>query len=113
MRAQEAVALGDLSVTARELTVAEVRALLLTAGSAADPLQQLVFDGFGLGDLLLMCDASAEDLEALTPSELQPLVVVCQKLNPHFFRVRAALTATARAVQREIEQMASTGTAAC
>ena len=113
MRAQEAVPLGDLSVTVIEMTVAEVRAKLLTAAATADPLQQLVFDGFGLDDLLLMCDARPDDLEALAPSELQPLVAVCQKLNPHFFRVRAALTATARAVQREIEQMASTGTAAC
>ena len=103
---------GGLVVTVRELTVAEVRALLITEEQASDPLQAMMFDGFGLGDLLLMSDASAADLEQFAPSELQPLVDACQKLNPHFFRVRAALVRVARQLVSEFEQTISTAHAA-
>lgn len=113
MRATRVVNLGDLSVEVRELTVADVRNLLLTTGQTGDPLQQLVFEDFGLGDLVVMTDTSAAALEEFTPTQLQPLIAACQELNPHFFRVRVALTATARLVQREAEQMALTALAAC
>ena len=90
MRATRQVCLqpddGDgVVVTVRELTVAEVRSALLTDEAIGDPLQSLVFDGFGLGDLLAQCDASAADLERFTPSELAPLVDACKDLNPFFF----------------------------
>ena len=102
----------EVAVVVRELTVAEVRSALLTDEAVGDPLQALVFDGFGLGDLLLMSDASAADLEQFAPSELQPLVAACQKLNPHFFRVRAALVRVARQLVSEFEQTISTAHAA-
>ena len=105
----------DISVTVKELTVGEVRNWLLDAetGVEGDPLHALVLEECSFDDLARMSDIDARALEGYTPSELAPLVAAAKELNPHFFRVRAALTATARAVQREIEQMASTGTAAC
>jgi hypothetical protein len=114
MRATTTVCIGEYGeqeITVKELTVSEVRQVLLTAPSAADPLHALVFDGFGLNDLALMCTASAEDLEALTPSELKPLVEACKDLNPHFFRTRAALAGVARMMLAEAEQIASTAPA--
>ncbi len=102
----------ELAVVVRELTVAEVRSALLTDESVGDPLQALVFDGFGLGDLLMQCDASAADLERCTPGELAPLVTACQELNPFFFRVRQAIARSAKAVQAAVEQTLLTAPAA-
>lgn len=102
----------SLAVVVRELTVAEVRNALLTDEAIGDPLQSLVFDGFGLGDLLAQCDASAADLERFTPSELAPLVDACRELNPFFFRVRAVLARSASEVLAAVEQMSLTAPAA-
>ena len=103
----------ELTVVVRELTVAEVRSALLTDEAVGDPLQSLVFDGFGIGDLLMQCDASAADLERCTPGELdRELVPACKELNPFFFRVRQAIARSATAVQAAVEQMILTGPAA-
>lgn len=114
MPATRTVELPGRLVTIRELTVAEVRAWLLEteAGAQVDPLHALAFDDFGLGDLARMCDATADDLEAFAPSDLAPLVEACRALNPHFFRVRAALTGAARVMLGEAAALTSTGTAA-
>ena len=108
MRATTTVYLGGQVITVKELTVAEVRQVLITEPPAADPLHALAFDGFGLNDLALLCTATAAELEAFTPSELKPLVDACRELNPHFFRTRAALAGVARLMMAEAEQMAST-----
>ena len=116
MRATRQVCLqpddGDgVVVTVRELTVAEVRSALLTDEAIGDPLQSLVFDGFGLGDLLAQCDASAADLERFTPSELAPLVEACKDLNPFFFFFFAGRAGSASVVLAAVEQMGLTAPA--
>lgn len=108
MPATRTITIGVLSVTVRELTVAEVRELLITAPRSADPLRALAFDDFGIDDLALLSDASAEDLELFAPSDLQPLVYACKELNPHFFRPRAALNGVARMMLAEAGQIALT-----
>lgn len=118
MRATKTVSLpreggDDLVVTVRELTIAEVRSALITDEAMGDWLQSLVFDGFGLGDLLMQCDASAADLQQFTPGELAPLVAACQDLNGFFFRVRAALVGAGQQALGAIEQMIWTDPAAC
>ena len=115
MRATRQVCLqqdDDDAVAVRELTIAEVRSALITDEAIGDWVQSLVFDGFGLGDLLAQCDASAADLERFTPSELAPLVDACKDLNPFFFRVRAVLARSASEVLAAVEQMSLTDPAA-
>lgn len=98
MRATRSVTLGDRAVTVKELTVGEVRAWVVEVetGATVDPLHALALDACSLADLARMSDIAAGELERYTPSELAPLVTACRELNPHFFRVRAALVATAR-----------------
>lgn len=108
MPATRTIQLGERAVTVRELTVADVRELLITEPRQADPLHALAFDGFGLHDIACQCDATADDLEPFAPSDLQPLVDACRELNPHFFRVRAALSGVARLMLAEAERMALT-----
>lgn len=114
MPATLGVDLSGRLVTVKELTVAEVRAWLVEteAGLHVDPLHALAFEDCGLADLVRMCDATAEELEAYAPSDLAPLVEACKGLNPHFFRVRAALSGAARVMLAEAEALTSTATAA-
>lgn len=93
MPATQTLPLGDLLVTVRELTFAEVRAWLVetSASEYRDPVQALAFVGLGLDELARMCDASADALEKFTASELAPLVETAKALNAPFFRVRSLL----------------------
>jgi len=106
--------LGERTVTVRELTVREVRDWMveLETRQEADAIGALALDECRLEDLARMSDISAADLEGYTPSEMEDLVVVCKALNPHFFKVRAALTSVARLIQKEAQALVSTAPAA-
>lgn len=110
MPATRLIELPGLSVTARELTVAEVRSWLVEseAGAPVDPLRAMVFDDCSLDDLARMSDAAATSLEGFTNSELEPLRDACKALNPHFFRVRAALIRVVRMIEKETESLSLT-----
>lgn len=110
MAATKVVELAGVKVTVRELTVAEVRTWLaeIEAGVAVDPLGSMVFDDCSLDDLARMSDVTAAGMEALTYGELLPLRDACKALNPHFFRVRAAVQKVARAIEAEAASMIST-----
>lgn len=110
MAATRVVDLPCGKVTVRELTVADVRTWLVEAeaGTEVDPLGSMVFDDCSLSDLVRMSDADKDALEGLTYSELLPLRDACKVLNPHFFRVRAALQKVARAIEAEAAAMIST-----
>ena len=100
----------DVLVTVKELTVGEVRNWLLDAetGVEGDPLHALVLEECSFDDLARMSDIDARALEGYTPSELAPLVAAAKELNPHFFRVRAALAGVARLMLKEAEQLSLT-----
>ena len=121
MRAHRSVIIGgpdaaDMrEVIVRELTVAEVRDWLVeyeTGQLGLDAVHALVWEDFGLDDLARMSNTIVAELEDYTPTELEPLVIVCKELNPHFFRPRAAVAAVARAMAAEAGRMISTGAAA-
>lgn len=114
MPATRIVKLGERSVTVRELTVAEVRDWMVETetGAGQDPLHALVLEDCGLGDLARMSDVFAFELEAYAPSDLAELIAACKALNPHFFRMRAALSNVARVMLQEAEALASSATAA-
>lgn len=97
-------------VTVKELTVGEVRDWLVKTqnDTSGDPLHALALDECNLADLSEMCDIEVQDLEAYAPSDLAELIATCKSLNPHFFRLRAALASVARAIKAEVGAMAST-----
>ena len=99
------VQMAGLSVTVRELTVAEVRDWAVSLDAADRTIDlggEFAFDGVSLDDLVRMCDAGADQLDRYTPSELEPLLAACRELNPHFFRARAAWAAAQTALLRGI-----------
>lgn len=107
MPLSHALQLGALNITVRELTVREVRdwALGVEQGLIKlDPLASLALEEASLQELAIMVDVKADALEALAPSELTELTAWCRKLNPHFFRLRAAMSGAARAMRIEAQQ---------
>lgn len=104
----------DFPVTVKELTVGEVRNWLLDAetGVSEDPLHALALEDCSLADLARMSDIDARALEDYAPSELAPLIAAARELNPHFFRVRAALSGVARMMLKEAEALALSKTPA-
>ena len=114
MPASRTIKLGERSVTVRELTVAEVRDWMVEAetGAGQDPLHALVLEDCGLGDLARMSDIGTAEMEAYAPSDLAELIAACKALNPHFFRMRAALSNVARVMLQEAEALALSATAA-
>jgi len=95
------VAVGDITVTVRELTVAEVRdwAVRVDAGLVpVDPVGALISADWSLADLREMSSADAEQLEAMTFAELEKVADVAKRLNPHFFALRAALLGAANRI---------------
>jgi hypothetical protein len=114
MAATRTVQVGALSVTVRELTFGEVRDWLVEAetGQAEDPLHALALEDCSLTDLARMSDFAAAELEGYAPSDLADLIAACKELNPHFFRVRAALSGVARLMLKEAAALGSTETPA-
>jgi hypothetical protein len=104
----------DFPVTVKELTVGEVRNWMVDVetGAGEDPMHALALEDCSLSDLARMCDIGPGALEDYTPSQLAPLVAVARELNPHFFRVRAALAGVARMMLKEAEALASSKTPA-
>ena len=96
MRRTETLKLGDNSVTLRELTVGEVRGMLLSRPEQ-DTVDYLLFDDITLGELMQMTDLSKETIDNLTQSELDTVRVKAKELNPHFFammnRIKQAIKA--------------------
>lgn len=85
--ARRTVEFPSRTIIVRELTVAEVRAWIidLETGIQPDHFLSMLDASFNLSDLPRMTDASAAQIEALRPSELDHLVRVAKALNPDFF----------------------------
>jgi hypothetical protein len=110
MALTQVVTIAGLEVTVKELTVREVRewATKVDLGLVAfDAVRHLALDDCSVDDILVMSDATAEDLDTLAPSEFAPLVEACRKLNPHFFRVRAAMAGAALVMEKQLRQVLS------
>jgi hypothetical protein len=85
------VEFGDLKVTVKELTVAEVRRWMNETKPDQDEkefdmfLDLLSFDGIGINEIYLFTDLKKEMVSDLPPSVLQKLVAVIKELNSVFF----------------------------
>lgn len=104
------IAVGSVSVQVRELSVREVRewALKVEAGLVeVDPVLHLALEDCSAEDILLMSNASKADLEGMTPSELAEIAAICRRLNPHFFRLRVAITRAAQVLSEQARQALS------
>lgn len=96
MPASTTVQLGTASITVRELLVREVRDWLaeVEAGTVVvDAVSEFAFEDCSLADLARVCGVPVGAFDQYAPSELEALKEAARALNPHFFRVRAAIAA--------------------
>lgn len=101
MRKFDTITLNGQMVQIKELTVAEVRHWMmdiLASGNKENNtadlvLDQALFEGIAIGDLLRMTDLSLDQVDNFTPSQLQIVITKCKELNPDFFGMRQRLLA--------------------
>lgn len=110
MPATRPVTVGATVGIVHELLVSEVRDWLVEIenGPADDPVHALAFEECSLRDLAYMSSFSVLELEKKAPSDMTELLAACKELNPHFFRVRAALSGVARMMLKEAEALSLT-----
>ncbi len=106
MRIEKTIPIGEHNITIRELTVGDIRAILLEAanqqGQLIDPvasdavdviLASMLLPDANLQELLAMAPMEQAVLDSLTDSELQALRDKCKELNPLFFGMKDRLQA--------------------
>lgn len=97
---------GELKVTVRELTVAEVRKWLSDPSILDQPefdvlTGLMAFDEIGVNDIYRFTDLKKDDVEGLTPSALKKIAAVVKELNSVFFN---EYLSRLKEVQKQIEQ---------
>lgn len=80
---------GDLKITVRELTVAEVRNWMNETRPEKDDFDFFVdllsFDGIGIDEIHLFTDLKKEQVDELPPSVLAKTAAVIKEVNSVFF----------------------------
>ncbi|WP_236234877.1 hypothetical protein [Pseudomonas tohonis] len=79
---------GEHEVIIRELTVADVRALMGRAPDN-DLLGAALFEEIALVDLPAFTSLTAEKIELMRPSELRQVISACKEVNQDFFGMLA------------------------
>lgn len=98
MRKEDKINVKGISVTIKELTVAEVRHLMMDIidkeNSVKDSdklefvLDQYLFAEAGISDILRMTDLTIDVVRDFTQSEFRIVIERCKVLNPDFFGMR-------------------------
>lgn len=101
MRKEDLITVNGIAIKVKELTVAEVRHWMMDmvaqeesktpADNITIVLDQGLFEGIGLSDIVRMTDLTKCQIEHFTPSELQVVIQKCKELNPDFFGMRGRI----------------------
>ena len=106
MAVKTPVKIGEHVVVVRELAVEEVRDWMVAIEGkthSVDPVGDFLFEDVAIADLEMMCEMpEGFSFDALTPSQIQPILEEARKLNPHFFRVRAVVAAAMQSMLQDL-----------
>lgn len=93
MRHTKELQFGESRIVVKELTLAEIRAWLGDTEEQGEPdlVGGLLYEDCHLAELLKFSDATPEQLEAMTQSELAQLRDTAKALNRDFFGLRQRL----------------------
>ena len=95
MGRQKSVTVGDKEYTARELSMKEIRDWMADAeaktGDELIDLGDVLFDDVRVDDLVFITNASADELDTMTPSELRQIADACKEANADFFAMAQRL----------------------
>lgn len=92
---RKVVSIAGLEFTIKELTVAEVRALILGDGleSEVDVAGDFLFEEIRLRDLLAFTTLTKDQAEQMQPSQLAEVLDQCKAMNRHFFAMGERMSA--------------------
>ena len=82
--------IGGKDVIFKELTVADIRAFSLSSRDF-EVINESLFEDMALPDIPTFTSLTSEDLEGMTPADIQKVIDGCKDLNPHFFKMLARL----------------------
>lgn len=90
MRRTESLMVGEKKVTFRELTVSEVRDMLMSR-TDQDFVSYFYYPDVTFAELSRMTDLSVDDFESFTQSQMDAVRDKAKEINPSFFVIRTAL----------------------
>ncbi|MBA1444799.1 MAG: hypothetical protein M3H12_13815 [Chromatiales bacterium] len=99
--------IGGVSVTVKELTVADIRDRLRAISNEPenpedeDILDAMLLKKITFSDLFAMTDLDQEGLDKLSGLQLEKLVAECERLNPLFFKMLDRLAMIGRTIQSD------------
>ena len=102
MRVEKVIEVAGRKVTVHELTVAELERWVEEGLDPQQPVQTSVvrggiISGLSLQDIARLSDITVEQMEEMTPSQVQVIGDACVEANRHFF---ALLDRIERSIQR-------------
>ncbi|MBF0422636.1 MAG: hypothetical protein HQL73_06560 [Magnetococcales bacterium] len=99
MRCSDTIETDGQTVTVSELTVGEIRAWfkeMTVQDDEFDLVRHELFDDADLDAVGRMTDI--RDLDEWTPSQLEPVIEACRRVNPRFFALRDRLQTAGRKI---------------
>lgn len=89
---RKVIQVDGLDVIVKELTVAEVRAMLSQELASPDTLADCIMGDIRLSDVSIMTSLTEDQLEGMLPSRIQEVIDACKGVNRHFFALTARLS---------------------
>lgn len=86
------IRLGGLDVVVKEITVADVRALLARESGELDMVRENLFADLSLNDLMVFTSLTVEQMDGMLPSQLREAVDAVIEMNRHFFELVGRLS---------------------
>jgi hypothetical protein len=79
---------GQAICQVKELTVGDIRFWLASKTAPGDLIDSELFDEISISDIPVMTSLSAEQVEAMSPSEIDAILPVIREVNARFFTMR-------------------------
>ena len=98
MRVIREIDLDGKAIQVREMTVGDIRAWLASKETLGDVVDSLLFEEVALSDLPFLTTLTDADVDAMTPSEVEKVLVVAKEVNAIFFAMRERTAALGRRI---------------
>lgn len=84
---RKVIEIGAVELTVKELSVSEIRAMLVSAETddEIDPVGDFLFQDIRLRDLMEFTTLTKDQLDRMLPSQIEEAIQECKAMNRHFF----------------------------
>ncbi len=99
----------NTDIVINQPTITEIKAYLEERKDAEfDPVGDLLFEDCSVADVVFLTSLKNEEIDAMTPSEVQPIVDAAREANPAFFemneRARSVMTDLFSGLLKDIDR---------